>query len=160
MTEMIVHILADGKVVNSIVVEDGVNPVSLGGIMASSCPEEVGREWAYDGTNWTAPAESVSPQPSLPELIEQARRLVEDHVNEVARTRRYTDAVSCASYVASTNVTWAAEAAAFVAWRDAIWVQIYALEDKALADEISALPTAEELIAGLPEIAWPEEQAV
>jgi len=159
MTEMIVHILADGKVVNSIVVEDGVNPASLGGIAASSCPEEVGREWAYDGTNWAAPAESASP-PSLPELLEQARRLVEDHVNEVARTRRYTDAVSCASYVASTNTTWAAEAAAFVAWRDTIWAQIYALEDKALAGEISTVPTAEELIAGLPKIAWPEEQAV
>lgn len=142
-----------GVVTNSIVLADDTDPAAFGAVLG---PENVGIGWTFDGTNWTSPAESVSPPPSQSDLFEQARQLVEKHVNEVARTRRYTDAVSCASYVASTNATWSAEATTFVAWRDAVWALVYGLEDKALAGEIGTVPTADELIASLPAIAWPD----
>ena len=143
---------ASGIVTNTIVLDDGTD---LAAFNAVAGPEGVGIGWSVNGTEWLPPREPEAEPPSLPELFEQARKLVENHVDEVARTRRYTDAVSCASYVASTNATWSAEASAFVAWRDAVWAQVYSLEDKALAGEIGTVPTADELIAGLPEIAWP-----
>lgn len=52
-----------------------------------------------------------------------------------ARERRYDSAVSIATYVGSSNTQWAAEAAAFVAWRDQIWIYCYAELDKVQAGE-------------------------
>jgi hypothetical protein len=42
-----------------------------------------------------------------------------------AKERRYDNALSLSTYVSSTNAAWAAEAATFVAWRDAIWAYCY-----------------------------------
>lgn len=144
---------ASGIVTNTIVLDDNADPAHFAAVIG---PEGVGIGWSFDGTTWFPPKEPETEPLSLPELFEQARQLVEDHVNQVARTRRYTDAVSCASYVASTNATWSAEASVFVAWRDAVWALVYGLEDKALAGEIGTVPTADELIAGLPAIVWPD----
>lgn len=79
---------------------------------------------------------------------------IEAHVDEVARQKQYTGAVSAASYVASTNALWAAEAQAFVAWRDAVWAS--ALQQLAAAQQSGEVPALADLIAGLPDINWPE----
>lgn len=79
---------------------------------------------------------------------------IEAHVDEVARQKQYTGAVSAASYVASTNALWAAEAQAFVAWRDAVWAS--ALQQLAAAQQSGEVPALADLIAGLPQIAWPD----
>lgn len=47
-----------------------------------------------------------------------------------AQERRYDNAVSIATYVGTANPTWASEATAFVAWRDAVWAYAYAELDK------------------------------
>ncbi len=52
-----------------------------------------------------------------------------------ARTRRYDNALSIATYVGSGNAAWAAEAQAFVAWRDQIWAYCYAELAKVQAGE-------------------------
>lgn len=104
---------------------------------------------AADGV--TLPPE---PLPALPPGImplDVYRMAIEAHVDAVARQRGYSSAVSCASYRDSTNATWAAEAAAFIAWRDAVWSQVVAL----LNNVPSPAPTVEAVIAGLPAIAWP-----
>jgi hypothetical protein len=44
--------------------------------------------------------------------------------------RRYESALSLATYLGSTNAQWAAEAQAFVAWRDEVWGYCYAELDK------------------------------
>jgi hypothetical protein len=74
---------------------------------------------------------------------------IDAHVTAAARDRGYNSAESLASYVASTNQAWAAEAKAFVAWRDAVWA--YALE--VLADVeagTKALPDIEALLKDAP----------
>lgn len=78
---------------------------------------------------------------------------LEAHVDEVARQRQYTGAVSAASYVASTNPQWAAEAQAFVSWRDQVWA--HALQELAEAQSSGQAPDLTALIAGLPEMVWP-----
>lgn len=79
---------------------------------------------------------------------------IQAHVDAAARDRSYHDGVHLASYVASTNVVWAAEAAAFVAWRDAVWAYAYA-QLAAVAAEEREQPTVAELVGELPEMEWP-----
>lgn len=73
------------------------------------------------------------------------------HLDAVAAERGYSSMLHCASYVGSTVEPWAGEAAAAVAWRDAVWLHVYAM----WADPPEPPPTPAELVAGLPVIAWP-----
>lgn len=73
---------------------------------------------------------------------------------KAATARRYDGGVSLASYVASGNPAWAAEAQAFVAWRDAVWAYAYAELDKVQAGQREQ-PGVEAFLADLPQIEWP-----
>lgn len=45
---------------------------------------------------------------------------IQNVVDETAREVRFRDGVHLASYAASTNSTWAAQAKVFIAWRDGV----------------------------------------
>lgn len=90
------------------------------------------------------------PEPP-PLTIEDYKNAVQAHLDATARSRLYTDGNSLATYTASTNEQWAAEAQAYVAWRDAVWALVYAMWDA----PPDPLPTPEGLIDLLPEITWP-----
>lgn len=77
------------------------------------------------------------------------------HVEQAARSRNYNSAAALAGYVASTVEPWAAEAQAFVAWRDAVWQAAYAMLAEVQAGERAA-PTPTEAVAAIPAISWPE----
>lgn len=80
---------------------------------------------------------------------------IQSVIDAAARSRNYTDGVSLASYVASTVPGWAAEAQAFVAWRDAVWFYVYNELAKVLTGQ-RAQPSIAELISELPAIVWPD----
>lgn len=104
-------------------------------------------EWVAAGN---APAEVAA---TLPQTIASAAARIQGHIDNAARLRGYADGVALASYVSSTNPSWAAEAETFVAWRDAVWGAAYT----ALADIRSGarpMPAQEALIAELPPITW------
>ncbi|MGB3536784.1 MAG: hypothetical protein WBA42_01355 [Mesorhizobium sp.] len=75
-------------------------------------------------------------------------------VDAEAVSRKYNDGNALAGYVASTNPQWAAEATAFVSWRDQVWGYAYAELDKVQSGE-RAQPTVEAFLAELPAIEWP-----
>lgn len=52
---------------------------------------------------------------------------IDAHVDSVARAAGYNGAAALAGYVASTVPDWAAEARAFVAWRDTVWTAALAM---------------------------------
>lgn len=79
---------------------------------------------------------------------------IQAHIDETARSRNYTDGVSLASYKDSTVAQWAAEATAFIGWRDAVWASVYATLAEVQSGSISQ-PTISELIAMLPAPPWP-----
>lgn len=79
---------------------------------------------------------------------------IQAHVDAVAKARSYAHGVALASYVTSTIPVWAAEAQAFLAWRDAIWVYAHTELAKVLAAEREQ-PTVAAFIAELPTIEWP-----
>jgi len=79
---------------------------------------------------------------------------VEAHIEAVAQSRQFSGASSLASYTASTNLVWQAEARAFIAWRDAVWVSALAQMD-ALQQSGAVWPPVATLLADLPKITWP-----
>lgn len=96
----------------------------------------------------TGEPEPIAPSPT----IEDYKTAVQSHLDAAAQSRLYTDGNSLVTYTASTIPQWAAEAQAFIAWRDAVWAQVYAI----WADPPEPPPTIEELIHSLPVINWPE----
>lgn len=99
--------------------------------------------------------EPPEPEPPSPEqVIEAFRAAIQSHVDAQAVSRRYDSGNSLATYVNSTIPQWAAEAIAFVAWRDAVWAYAYAEMDKVLDGEREQ-PTIEGFISELPELVWP-----
>lgn len=99
------------------------------------------------------PEPEPEPEPGPPTL-EDYRVAIRDYVDATAQSRNYDNAVSCASYVNSTNTQWAAEAEAFVAWRDAVWAYAFAELEK-VQDGTRPQPTIEEFLQELPAMVWP-----
>lgn len=85
--------------------------------------------------------------------VEVFRAAIQAHVDVTAESRNYDGGNALASYVASTNPQWAAEAQAFVAWRDAVWLHAYSELDKVMAGEREQ-PSVEEFLRELPAIEW------
>ncbi|CAM5183779.1 Phage tail assembly chaperone protein OS=Bosea thiooxidans OX=53254 GN=SAMN05660750_04076 PE=4 SV=1 [Bosea thiooxidans] len=93
------------------------------------------------------------PEP-VPVTLDDFRRAIQAHIDATASQRSYDSGITCASYVGSTNPTWAAEAAAFTAWRDTVWTFAH--------DELAKVeggqrpqPTVDAIILELPGMAWP-----
>jgi hypothetical protein len=107
----------------------------------------VGEGWAYSDGTFTPPIH-------VPK-IEDYQSAIEAHVNTVARQRGYSSAVSCASYVSSTMPQWAAEAGAFIAWRDAAWAYAFSELEKVQSGQ-REVPALDAFLAELPAIEWPE----
>lgn len=80
---------------------------------------------------------------------------IEQHIEATAKARQYSSAVSCASYAASNNPAWQAEALAFIAWRDAVWVYAFAELAKVQNEEREPPASVEAFIAELPDMVWP-----
>jgi hypothetical protein len=89
------------------------------------------------------------------ELIESYRRAVQAHVDATARARGYDSGVSAASYAGDPNAVWAAEAAAFIAWRSAVWVLVFDMLAEVQAGDADAPESPDALIATLPAMVWP-----
>jgi hypothetical protein len=87
--------------------------------------------------------------------IDDYRLAVQARIDSVARSHQYDDGVACASYKDSTNATWAAEAAAFIAWRDAVWVYALGELEKVQSGQRTQ-PAVADFVAELPAIQWPQ----
>jgi len=81
---------------------------------------------------------------------------IEQHVDDVARSRDYTNAADIASYASSANASWQAEAVAFIAWRDHVWASGHALIEGVTAGTMTAPLDASAVVDGLPQINWPD----
>lgn len=79
---------------------------------------------------------------------------IQTHVDNAAKARGYADGSGLAGYSSSTVPAWSAEAQAFIAWRDAVWVYAYTELAKVQGGQ-RAVPTVDGLIAELPAIKWP-----
>ena len=88
------------------------------------------------------------PAPRLAAHVEACRQAIDAHVEARARALHYNSAAALAGYLGSTVEAWAAEAAAFVAWRDAVWLVAIGMLDA--ADPMKP-PSVEDVLGALPE---------
>lgn len=88
-------------------------------------------------------------QPTETEYANEIQR----HIDKTAQSKSYENGISLASYDSSTNATWASEAQAFIAWRDAVWMYAYTELDK-VKNGTRPQPSIEELLQELPVISW------
>ena len=95
------------------------------------------------------------PPPTEEEVIEALSAAVQRHLDATARTRNYDGILSLCSYATSTDPTFATEGQAGVLWRDACWRRCYEVMAEVKAG-VQPVPTAEELIASLPAMVWPQ----
>lgn len=96
-----------------------------------------------------------TPPPPPPPYLDSYRSAISAHLDSVARERQYDSALTIVTYVASTNPLWAAEASAFIAWRDAVWTYAFAELEKVQNGDREA-PSVSDFISELPAIEWPE----
>lgn len=87
--------------------------------------------------------------------LREFQSAIELHVDNVAASKSYANALSLAGYATSTVPQWQAETIAFVAWRDQVWVYSFTELSKFQNGE-REIPTIEEFIAELPQIQWPD----
>lgn len=79
---------------------------------------------------------------------------IQAHIDAAAQSRGYGDGYALASYASSTIQSWASEAAAFIGWRDSVWLYAYGELAKVQSGQ-RPKPTITGLIGELPAIAWP-----
>jgi hypothetical protein len=89
----------------------------------------------------------------VPPVESDYTKAIQAMLDLAATERRYTSGDTMATYINSTNAAWAAEAQAFVAWRDAVWLYAYQQLAAMTAGERTK-PTVEELLAELPTANW------
>lgn len=116
-------------------------------------PLEIGGSY-IDGVYTPPPPRPPDDPLSEEQIVSSFRSAIQSHIDAVAQSHNYDGGTSLASYVASTNPTWAAEAQSFIAWRDAVWTYAYAELDKVTSGQ-REVPTVEDFIAELPAMEWP-----
>lgn len=115
------------------------------------CPNFVSSGHIYDGKEFM---ERMAPAKSQEQIEDEYARALENHLDSVARGRKYTNALSCISYITSKNPAWAAEAKAFSNWRDDVFNEAITIHEHIAARKIMVMPMAE-FIAAMPVIEWP-----
>lgn len=103
--------------------------------------------WFWNGETFSAPV-------PVSLTIDDYRLAIQSHIDATAGQRSYDSGITCASYVGSTNPIWAAEAAAFTAWRDAVWTHAYVELAKVEGGQ-RPQPAVETILAELPALTWP-----
>ncbi|WP_418137231.1 hypothetical protein [Agrobacterium sp. El2ro-1b] len=97
----------------------------------------------------------ITVEPSTtPPTITDYEYAIQNLVDGTARERQFRDGVTLASYIGSTKPKWAAEAQAFVAWRDNVWSYAYGELAKVQTGRRQQ-PTVEQFLAEIAPIAWP-----
>lgn len=111
---------------------------------------------AFPGYVQASPDRWVAPDipRTQAEIVASASAAVQAHIDATARGRGYDSGLSCASYDGDPSPIFDAEAKAFKAWRSSVWTSCYAtLADVEAGTKVA--PSAADLVAGLPVIAWP-----
>lgn len=132
--------------------------------IAQETKEQDGKEyqiWTADETflpDTTLTAEQIEADffglfVDAPGIQAALTKAVQEHMDTTVQTRGYDNINSACSYATSTDAVFLAEAQACVAWRDKVWRYCYNTLAQVLAGERD-IPTAEELIAELPELVW------
>ena len=79
---------------------------------------------------------------------------IQSMLDEKAKERGYDSILSLCTYATSPNKKFADEGQAGVSWRDEVWAKGFTILADVEGGE-RAIPTVDELLAELPDFAWP-----
>ena len=119
------------------------------------------QKWSVPGVEQPAVADLVALFPTYEAqyansvVLAQCSMQIMALLDKTAKLKQYANALSCASYASSTNTRWAAEAKAFIDWRDAVFLYLINIENEVTAGTIPC-PTVAAVIAGIPALTWPD----
>lgn len=109
-------------------------------------------EVAYDEDSETALEESPA------QIARQMLQHVDAYLLATANSRGYDSIDSAAKYMGNTiNPLWAAEGAALRDWTILVYQECHRIQSDVMAGAMP-VPTAAELIAMLPKMAWPDTE--
>lgn len=86
-------------------------------------------------------------------VLDSYEGALQNYMDTKVQEKSYTDGISCATYTASSNPTWKAEADQFILWRDACWAYAIDIYDQVENNQIPA-PSVSEFLAGAPVLVW------
>jgi len=109
-------------------------------------------QWAIEN-NTSLEQLPTWPQKPQEDIIQEYYQAMRQLFDDVAKQKDYDDAMSIASYYASTNVQWAQESQTFIAWRDACWNVALHILDEVQTGTRSA-PSIADFLNELPIIQW------
>lgn len=132
--------------------EGGSIRVELDGV-EMNVPDDMSNRHRQLVAEWEAAGNTIRAYELQTPTEDDYRLAIQTLIDSHAQSRRYDSGNSLATYATSTIPQWAAEATAFVAWRDAVWAYAYAEMGKVLGAEREQ-PTVPELLAELPEMVW------
>ena len=141
---MIAHVIENGIIVNTIVVE------SLDFMPGLVEATEGGIGWSDADGVFTPP---VVPAPTQEEIALAMERAIDAHIDSVAQAKGYDSRITATLRAGYSN-PWQAEGIAFGQWMDSVYAYCQQVQVDALAGN-RTIPTIEELIAELPEMVWP-----
>jgi hypothetical protein len=101
-------------------------------------------------------AESVVWEPikNYNDLEHSALNIINDIVHATAVSKKYDSPLSICSYINSSNARWAAEAQAFIQWRDEVFAYTINIINQ-VQQGLMEFPTIEKFMDGVPNIVWP-----
>lgn len=111
-----------------------------------------GHRWWDEFEAWCAAGNTPRPVPgpTFDQAVKAAIDGVQAWIDATAAQNGYDSAVSCASYANSGIPRYRADAAAIIAWRDAVWVAANAWRNSLGGQLPDPVPTIEAIIAQLP----------
>lgn len=112
-----------------------------------------GHRWWDEYEAWVAAGNIPDPLPA-PTFAQATASLsadVQAWLDTTAQGNDYDSLVNCISFLNSTVAQYAGDAAAALAWRDAVWPAYYQWQQSALANPPATFPTSAEVIAQLPQ---------
>lgn len=120
----------------------------------TTVPDDLGNRHRRMIAEWEAAGNTIPPYAPPAPTLEDYETAIQAVIDATAREKLFRDGVTLASYTASTNPQWAAEAIAFVAWRDGVWAYAYTELAKVQAGQRDQ-PTVEEFLIEIEPIVWP-----
>jgi hypothetical protein len=91
------------------------------------------------------------PAPTMADAAAALTVAVQYWLDATAGQNGYDSLASCISYKDSSIAQWAADAAAALSWRDAVWQAAFQWQQGAVANPPATFPTSTEVIASLPQ---------
>ncbi|MDE2105942.1 MAG: hypothetical protein KGL39_52455 [Patescibacteria group bacterium] len=108
--------------------------------------------WPQGMTLYTGVYPPPAPAPTQAQIIASFEAAVQNWLDTTAQSWQYESILSAASYAASTVQKFKDEAAALIAWRDAVWNACYTAEAAIQAGTQAMPASTAAFIATLPQV--------